>query len=376
MSTTEEQPPVHAEDDDVFEEGEQADDWEDQPLARRPRRRLLTPLTALLFAILVGAGGFIVGVQVEKGEVSSSSSGGGGRLASLLGSAATGATGRSGTGGASGGAGEGAAGGGSRFGGNAGAAAGGGFGGGGAGATVGQVANISGSDLYVTELQGNTVKVAASAAQITKQVSTSVKGIHPGDTVVVAGTHLPSGSIQATTVRDSGSTGAGAGLALFGGSGAASTSGSGGSSGGNGSSSGSGKELHVSHSYSLSQATPHRSLGDGACLSRPGGLRLLGQLVVHLHHQRGQHLDDRLRDVSGSAIGKVRGDAGMPAEGRHHAAHPSPGSAADARRRRIPRRWRRRSAAAQGCHSRAVRSGTEEVRRRTRLCTARRGALQ
>ncbi len=68
MSTTEEQPPVHAEDDDAFEEAEQADDWEDQPLTRRPRRRLLTPLTALLFAILVGAGGFIAGVQWRRAK--------------------------------------------------------------------------------------------------------------------------------------------------------------------------------------------------------------------------------------------------------------------------------------------------------------------
>jgi hypothetical protein len=193
MSTTEEQPPAYAED----EEDEATDVWEEQSFTRRPRRRLLTPLTALLFAVLVGAGGFIAGVQVEKGEVSTtSSSGGSGRLASLV----SGAASRS-------------------------SAGGGGFGG--AGGTVGQVANISGSDLYVTETQGNTVKVAASAAQITKQVSTSVKGVHPGDTVIVMGTHLPNGSIQAATVHDSGSTGAGGGLgALFGGSGGASTSGS------------------------------------------------------------------------------------------------------------------------------------------------------
>jgi hypothetical protein len=265
MSTTEEQPPAYAEDE--VSEDEETDDWGEQPLTRRPRRRLLTPLTALLCAILVGAGGFIAGVQVEKGEVPATSSGGGGRLASLLSGAAgrssvAGASGGSttggfsgagggvgagggGAGGGGGGAGGGGAGGGGAGGGGAGGggaggggggAGGGGAGGGGAGggggsagATIGQVANISGSDLYVTELQGNTVKVAASAAQITKQVSTSVKGIHPGDTVIVAGTHLPNGSIQAATVRDSGSTGAGGGLgALFGGSG----SGSGGSSGG------------------------------------------------------------------------------------------------------------------------------------------------
>lgn len=178
MSTTEESR-VHTEE----EEFEDAEDWNEEPLSRRPRRRLLTPLTALLFALLVGAGGFIAGVLVEKGEVptASAAGGGSGRLASQL---------RGGAGGSlaeRGGAG-------SPFAGRSGA--------------VGLIANISGSNLYVTELQGNTIKVATAGAQITKQVSTSVKGIHPGDTVIVQGAHASNGSIQASTVQDSGSSGA------------------------------------------------------------------------------------------------------------------------------------------------------------------------
>lgn len=237
MSTTEESPvptrgapsshrgvPVHTEDDEL----EEAGDWDEEPLRRRPRRRLLTPLSALLFALLVGAGGFIAGVLVEKGQVPTASAAGGGRLASLLGGAASATTGTGGRSAAAGSS-EGASGGGAaRFG-----AGGGAFGAGGgalgANATVGQVANISGSDLYVTEPQGNTIKVAASAAHITKQVSTSVRGVHPGDTVVVQGTHRSDGSIEAATVRDSGSAGAAAGGigALLGGGGSASTSGAG-----------------------------------------------------------------------------------------------------------------------------------------------------
>ncbi|MFI5010398.1 MAG: hypothetical protein ACHQDY_09015 [Solirubrobacterales bacterium] len=177
MSTIEESP-AHTEEEreDEEQEFEEAEDWDQEPLARRPRRRLLTPLIALLFALLVGAGGFIAGVLVEKGEVppASAASVGSGRFAGLL---------RSG------------AGAGSPFAGRSGA--------------VGQVANISGSNLYVTELQGNTIKVAAAAAQITKQVSTSVKDIRPGDTVIVQGAHASEGSIQASTVQDSGSSGAG-----------------------------------------------------------------------------------------------------------------------------------------------------------------------
>lgn len=184
----------------AVDEQDEQDTWadeeethEEEPLHRRPRRKLLTPLTALLFAVLVGAGGFIAGVQVEKGEVSSTSSArGDGRLASLVGATSTGAPGAT-----------------SRFG-----SAGG-------GATIGQVANISGADLYVTTPEGNTIKVQTHAAKITKQVSTSVHGVHPGDSVVVTGAKNSDGSIQASTVHVSGSAeGSGIGAFLGGASGA------------------------------------------------------------------------------------------------------------------------------------------------------------
>jgi hypothetical protein len=202
MSTTE-HAPAQVEDEQPYEDEQPHEDeqpyederWASEPLPRRPRRRLLTPVTALLFAVLVGAGGFIAGVQVEKGEVPASGAGraGGGRLAALLAGRTGGAASRTGAVG---------------------------FGGAG-GATAGQVANVSGSNLFVTELEGNTIKVSASAAQITKQVTTSVRGVHPGDTVIVQGSRHSDGSIQATTVRDSGSSGAGGpiGFAGTGGSG-------------------------------------------------------------------------------------------------------------------------------------------------------------
>lgn len=176
------------EDEEVRDEGEtrQGEDvHEPESILRRPRRRLLTPATALLFAVLVGIGGFIAGVQVEKGETSSSSSApGAGRLAGLVGAA-----GRSTAASPSPG--------------NRGFAAAGG-----AGATVGQVEYVSGADLYVTNLEGNTVKVLTGGAQITKQVNSTVKGVHPGDTVIVQGATHSNGSVQAATVRDSGSSGA------------------------------------------------------------------------------------------------------------------------------------------------------------------------
>jgi hypothetical protein len=177
--------------------------WEDEPLPGRPRRRFLTPLTAVLFAALAAGGGFIGGVQSEKGQVTTSSTGGGrgaGRSAGL--GAGAGGSGRSALGGLGGG------------------------GGGAANATIGQVANVSGSDVYVTDLQGNTIRVHAASAQVTRQVTATPSTIHPGDTVIAQGSKGADGSVQATTIRDSGAgTGGGTG-------GAASSSGSGSASGG------------------------------------------------------------------------------------------------------------------------------------------------
>ncbi|HST55842.1 MAG TPA: hypothetical protein VLJ42_08095, partial [Solirubrobacteraceae bacterium] len=184
--------------------------WEDEhePLPGRPRRRLLTPVTALLFAVLVGASCFIAGVQVEKqqlpsgGARSAGAGGGAGRLALAGASPPRG------------------------------------------GATIGQVANVSKSNLFVTNTQGNTVKVVVvKGATVTKQISTSAKAVRPGDTVIVQGVTRADGSIHATSVRDSGAGGvgglggglfgggAGGGSARSGGSGASSSGGGAGSSG-------------------------------------------------------------------------------------------------------------------------------------------------
>jgi|GEM_PF-5998749 len=184
--------------DEQDEEMEQEHEMEQEPIRRRPRRRLLTPTTALLFALLLGAGGFIIGVEVEKGEASTTSAPrGAGRLAGLV-SAAGGAAGNSAATGATAGV--------RGFGGTASAG----------GTTVGQVEYVSGSDLYVTNPEGNTIKVRASSAHITRQVNSSVKGVHPGDAVIVQGAPGANGSIVASTVRDSGSSGGGLGASLFG----------------------------------------------------------------------------------------------------------------------------------------------------------------
>jgi hypothetical protein len=204
----------------------QEDEWlqEDEELPRRPRRRLLTPVPLALLGVLLIACGFIGGVLVEKGQTSSGStsaaaSGLAARFAALRGAGA-GAGGS--TSGASAAAGA--------FASRAGGAGGAGFG----GATSGTLAYLSGSTLYVTTGEGNTVKVTTSpATSVTKTVKANVQAIRPGETVTAIGATGADGAVTAESIR----VGAGAGAgASFGGSGAggARRAGSGGSASGGG----------------------------------------------------------------------------------------------------------------------------------------------
>jgi hypothetical protein len=204
---------------------EQHEQWLEEPaepeLPRRPRRRLLTPIPLALTGVLLIACGFIGGVLVEKGQSSSGSSSGAAgfasRFASLRAGGGSGArAGGSGT--SAGGTGTGSGGrAASLFGAGAGGA-GGTSGAGGFGATVGQVAYVSGSTLYVTSAEGNTVKVKTSdSSTVSKTVKSDVKGIHPGETVIVTGNPSSGGAVQAESIRVS-EAGASGGLsALFGG---------------------------------------------------------------------------------------------------------------------------------------------------------------
>jgi hypothetical protein len=185
-----------------FQEIDPQDGWaqerDDEDLPRRPRRRLLAPLPVALLLALLTACGFIGGVLVEKGSASSTTgagaggAGGAARFAGLRGAG--------GAGGAS------AAGAGATTGGGAGAGAGPG---GAGGATTGTVAFIQGSTLYVTNAEGNTVKVKTSAASsVSKTVKSSVAAIHPGESVVITGGSSTGGVITAEAIRV-GATGAG-----------------------------------------------------------------------------------------------------------------------------------------------------------------------
>lgn len=179
--------------------------WEDETTEqlppRRRRRRWVTPVTGTLIAVLLCALGFIAGALVERGKASPGTSAGGG-------AARAGVAQRFG------------AGGGFARGGvpGAGAAAAPG----GANATVGQVANLSGRTLYLTDTQGNTVKVRVpKGATVTKTSNAGIGAINPGDSLVVQGARAKNGTVTAASVRaTAASVGAGGALsALFGGGG-------------------------------------------------------------------------------------------------------------------------------------------------------------
>ncbi len=191
--------------------GEQ-DEWLEDPeeLPPRPRRRLLgtgaNPIFLALLAVLAIACGFIGGVLVEKGQTPSGSVGGAtaglaARFSALRGGTSS-TTARSGAAGAAGEL----------------------FGAGAGRPTSGTVAYLAGSTLYVTNAEGNTVKVKTSAGtNVTKNVKASVTGIHPGETVTVTGAAAANGTVNAESISVGASGGALS--ALFGGSAARSSSG-------------------------------------------------------------------------------------------------------------------------------------------------------
>ena len=169
---------------------EQQDDWaeEYESLPHRPRRRLITPVNLGLFGVLLVVGGFIGGVFVEKGQVSSASSAPRG-LPGLSGAATRVPGGVPGSAGAA------------------------------ADTTTGTVSAVDHGTLYVTDSEGTTVKVErASGGTVTRTAVSSASHIHPGDTVIVSGPKGSDGTITATSIRATASNAASSGLAsLFGG---------------------------------------------------------------------------------------------------------------------------------------------------------------
>jgi hypothetical protein len=166
-------------DDDVYDVDWEPDapDDDGEALPKRPRRKLLTPAVGALLAVLVGALGFIAGVEVQKGQDDNAS-------AATPGGRANART----------------AGGGTNGGGFARQGAGG-FGGQ-SNATVGSVVDKNGSTLYVKDSDGTTIRVkTTSQSKVNRTASMSAGAIHPGDTVIVQGTKASNGTVTATQIN-------------------------------------------------------------------------------------------------------------------------------------------------------------------------------
>ncbi|MBS1678652.1 MAG: hypothetical protein JST08_14850 [Actinobacteria bacterium] len=160
------------------------DDYE--PIAPRPRGRLLRPVPLALMAVTIAAAGFLGGVLAQKG-----SEGGGGVAGGPPAGLAALATGGGATEGGSGVAagGEGGSG--------APAAEGGAEAGAPAGlpsfgttnaAAAGTVTAVEGHTIYVKEADGTVVAVkAGDGSSVTRDANVAAKKVHPGDTVVVEG---------------------------------------------------------------------------------------------------------------------------------------------------------------------------------------------
>jgi hypothetical protein len=168
-----------------------------------PRRRSRVNIaTAVLAALVFAAGAFYAGVRVEKSKAKTSTTGSlaaaFSRFAGARGTGAAGGTGARGTGTGTG---------------LGGAAA--------AGVTVGTVKLVDGNNVYVTDTAGGITKVAVgSSATVTVSSSGKVSDVKPGDTVIVRGAAGSDGTVNATSLSDSGAGGAaGGGFGGFGGGG-------------------------------------------------------------------------------------------------------------------------------------------------------------
>jgi hypothetical protein len=148
------------------------------PASRRSRRRGLTPVTGGLAAIIVAAGGFVGGVQLQKHQTT-------GATPARAGGAPAGGFPAGGAPGGPGGA--------------AGSDA----------ATTGTVEYTKGDVLYVKDSDGNTIKVKIkSSSDVTRTASTDSKHVQPGDAVVVQGAANTNGTVTATAVTATADTGA------------------------------------------------------------------------------------------------------------------------------------------------------------------------
>jgi hypothetical protein len=68
------------------------------------------------------------------------------------------------------------------------------------------VKRVDGANIYVTDAQGNEVKVVTTpSSRFTRTGPGSLQDVRPGDTVIVQGQKGDDGIVTATAVADSGS---------------------------------------------------------------------------------------------------------------------------------------------------------------------------
>lgn len=151
-----------------------------------PRRRRLPVLTATLFLLLAIGTGAVAGIAAQKHWGAASTPGGSFGAGQLAAGANLGRAGGANGGAAAGGATTGLP-----------------------DRTVGSVKAIDGTSLYITDTNGNVIKIttdAASAVSVTK--ASALKDIKPGDNVVVQGTKTSTG-YKATSISVGGAAAGG-----------------------------------------------------------------------------------------------------------------------------------------------------------------------
>ena len=156
-------------------------------LADVRKTRITTPVTRALLALVVIGAAVLGGAMLERSQHKTSSSSGAqsliAQIRAAVGGGASGASGASGSGGAAALFGRGGTG----------------------GSTIGTVKLVDGNNVYVQDLQGNTVKVTTSpTTKVTISKTGSVSQLAPGSTVIVQGKQNKSGtSMSATSISPS-----------------------------------------------------------------------------------------------------------------------------------------------------------------------------
>jgi len=137
------------------------------------KKRVITPLTRVLLVLALASATFLTGVLVERSQAKTSTSSAlPSGLAALFNRQGQG-TGGTATGGAAG------------------------------GATIGTVKLIDGKNVYVSDSQGNVVKVVTnSATKVSVNHDGTVSDLAPSKSVVVQGTKRADGSVVASQISE------------------------------------------------------------------------------------------------------------------------------------------------------------------------------